>query len=91
MNNILRLFFITVLCCSFHTSDSQVPMSVCSINLFPIDGLEIVSVGTVTGIIDSDTFILSSEGCEVRCDGEINELSFFNENDYLTAKRLVIE
>ena len=56
------------------SSFAQVPMSVCSINLFPIDGLEIVSVGTVTGIIDSDTFILSSEGCEVQCDGELNEM-----------------
>lgn len=65
------------------SSFGQVPMSVCSINNFPINGLEVVSVGTVTGIIDSDNFILSSEGCEIHCDGEINEMPFLGFEIYI--------
>lgn len=76
MNHVLRLFFITVLCCTFHIANAQVPISICGITSFPIDEMEVVTVGIVTDIVSEDEFILTSEGCSILCDGEINELPF---------------
>jgi hypothetical protein len=74
MKHLFRFFFITFLCCSFQPADSQVPISICGITTFPINEMEVVTVGTVTEIVSDDEFMLTSEGCSILCDGEINEL-----------------
>ena len=74
MKHLYRFFFLTFLFCSFQPADSQIPISICGITTFPINEMEVVTVGTVTQIVSDDEFMLTSEGCSILCDGEINEL-----------------
>ncbi len=74
MKHAKKFLVLIIIYCTISTSFSQVPLSICQITNFPVNEMEIITVGTVTEIVSDDEFMLTAEGCSVLCDGELNEL-----------------
>ena len=64
--------FLLLGICSFMFSQTE--KTVCEITNSPINGDNVVTIGTVSSVSSDDDFYLQHGGCTIKCDGDQGNL-----------------